>query len=168
MLITAAAKNSIDSRCGHVMTVSSGSFWTRTTASCLTSARSRYGLAAIGTRCLSISVVRRSGGAAGSVLRRWGASAGAASGGAAGSWLRSRGSVMSALPSLQRAADAAVLPDAPEVDGQEDGRHEGHQDDVQDVEAEQRVLADLDAAEEEQLAGRVEDRGVRGHVAADR
>ena len=41
MLIMAAAKNSIDSRCGQVMTVSSGSFWTRTTASCLTSASSR-------------------------------------------------------------------------------------------------------------------------------
>ena len=95
MLIIAAAKNSIESRCGHVMTVSSGSFWTRTTASCLTSARSRYGLAAIGTRCLSISVVRRSGGAAGSVLRRSGAAGVAPSLGAAGSWLRSRGSVIS-------------------------------------------------------------------------
>ena len=42
------------------MTVSSGSFWTRTTASCLTSASSRYGRADIGTRCLSISV-RRAG-----------------------------------------------------------------------------------------------------------
>ena len=40
-LITAAAKNSIDSRCGHVMTVSSASFWTRTTASCLTRASRR-------------------------------------------------------------------------------------------------------------------------------
>ena len=40
------------------MTVSSGSFWTRTTASCLTSASSRYGRADIGTRCLSISVRR--------------------------------------------------------------------------------------------------------------
>ena len=43
------------------MTVSSGSFWTRTTASCLTSASSRYGRADIGTRCLSISVARASG-----------------------------------------------------------------------------------------------------------
>ena len=42
------------------MTVSSGSFWTRTTASCLTSASRRYGRADIGTRCLSISV-RRAG-----------------------------------------------------------------------------------------------------------
>ena len=40
------------------MTVSSGSFWTRTTASCLTSASNRYGRADIGTRCLSISVRR--------------------------------------------------------------------------------------------------------------
>ena len=40
-LATPAARNSIESRCGHVMTVSSGSFWTRTTASCLTSASSR-------------------------------------------------------------------------------------------------------------------------------
>ena len=53
-----AARNSIESRCGQVMTVSSGSFWTRTTASCLTSASSRYGRADIGTRCLSISVRR--------------------------------------------------------------------------------------------------------------
>ena len=56
--ITPAARNSIVSRCGQVMTVSSGSFWTRTTASCLTSASSRYGRADIGTRCLSISVRR--------------------------------------------------------------------------------------------------------------
>ena len=48
------------SRCGQVMTVSSGSFWTRTTASCLTRASNRYGRADIGTRCLSISV-RRAG-----------------------------------------------------------------------------------------------------------
>jgi hypothetical protein len=41
MLIMAAAKNSMLSRCGQVMTVSSGSFWTRTTASCLTSASKR-------------------------------------------------------------------------------------------------------------------------------
>ena len=58
MLITTAARNSIESRCGQVMTVSSGSFWTRTTASCLTIASSRYGRADIGTRCLSISVRR--------------------------------------------------------------------------------------------------------------
>ena len=58
MLIIPAARNSIVSRCGQVMTVSSGSFWTRTTASCLTRASSRYGRADIGTRCLSISVRR--------------------------------------------------------------------------------------------------------------
>ena len=58
--MTPAARNSIVSRCGQVMTVSSGSFWTRTTASCLTSASRRYGRADIGTRCLSISV-RRAG-----------------------------------------------------------------------------------------------------------
>ncbi len=58
--MTPAARNSMASRCGQVMTVSSGSFWTRTTASCLTSASSRYGRADIGTRCLSISV-RRAG-----------------------------------------------------------------------------------------------------------
>ena len=52
------------------MTVSSGSFWTRTTASCLTSASSRYGCAAIGTRCLSISVRRV--GSTGSTSRRSG------------------------------------------------------------------------------------------------
>ena len=80
MLIMAAAKNSMLSRCGQVMTVSSGSFWTRTTASCLTRANSRYGLAAMGTRCLSISVMRRSGGAAGSVDRRSGWEAGGAAG----------------------------------------------------------------------------------------
>ena len=56
--MTPAARNSMVSRCGQVMTVSSGSFWTRTTASCLTSASSRYGRADIGTRCLSISVRR--------------------------------------------------------------------------------------------------------------
>ena len=58
MLITPPARNSIESRCGQVMTVSSGSFWTLTTASCLTIASSRYGRADIGTRCLSISVRR--------------------------------------------------------------------------------------------------------------
>jgi hypothetical protein len=41
MLMIPAARNSIVSRCGQVMTVSSGSFWTRTTASCLTSASNR-------------------------------------------------------------------------------------------------------------------------------
>ena len=56
--MTVAARNSIESRCGQVMTVSSGSFWTRTTASCLTIASRRYGRADIGTRCLSISVRR--------------------------------------------------------------------------------------------------------------
>ena len=63
-----AARNSIATRCGQVMTVSSGSFWTRTTASCLTRARRRYGRADIGTRCLSISVRRAgsTGGAPGS------------------------------------------------------------------------------------------------------
>ena len=68
MLIMPAARNSIESRCGQVMTVSSGSFWTRTTASCLTSASRRYGRADIGTRCLSISV--RRDGSTGATTRR--------------------------------------------------------------------------------------------------
>ena len=53
--------------------------------------------------------------------------------------------------SSQRPADAAVLADAPEVDGQEDRGDERQEHDVEHVEAQQRVLADLEAAEQEQL-----------------
>src|SRR5262245_19203530 len=49
---------------------------------------------------------------------------------------------------LQGSADAAVLPDAPEVDGHQDHRDDGHRDAVQHVEAEQRLLADEPAAEQ--------------------
>jgi len=73
----------------------------------------------MGTRCLSISVVRRSGGAAGSVLRRSGSFAG----GVTGTW----GFLV----------------------------------------AKKGVLADLEAAQQQQLAGGVEQRRERGHVGAD-
>src|SRR5687767_8893014 len=146
MLMTVAARNSIDSRCGQVMTVSSGSFWTRTTASCLTIASSRYGRADMGTRCLSISVRR-----VGSTGRT------------------TRFSVFSSvIGRSQRSRDAAVLANPPEVDGKEDGRHERQDHDVQHVEAEQRVLPDLQAAEDEVLDRRVDDRRVARHVQADR
>src|SRR5690242_21718454 len=117
MLIMPAARNSIVSRCGHVMTVSSGSFWTRTTASCLTIASSRYGRADMGTRCLSISV--RRAGSTGWTTRD--------SGFGSVFWsVIGRGS--------QRTRDAAVLADAPEVHRKQDGRHERKNHDVEHVE----------------------------------
>src|SRR5580765_6766665 len=108
MLIIPAARNSIVSRCGHVMTVSSGSFWTRTTASCLTSASSRYGRADIGTRCLSISV--RRAGSTGNTTRLSG------------------GDLVSVIS--ERSADPAIFPDPPEMDGQEDRCDQGEEHDV--------------------------------------
>src|SRR5262245_14786332 len=106
----------------------------------------------MGTRCLSISVVRRSGGAAGSVVRR---SGGAGGGAAAGSLDRS--SVIGRLlEALERAGDATVLADPPEVDREEQGAGQRQQDHVEHVEPEQRVLPHLDAAQEEQLRGLVE------------
>src|SRR3990172_1446174 len=151
MLITPAARNSIESRCGQVMTVSSGSFWTLTTASCLTSASSRYGRADIGTRCLSISV--RRDGSTGRTTR-------------VSPW--DFVSLTPRSPPSQRPGDAAVLPDPPEVDGHEDGGDQRECDDVEDIEPQQRVLADLEAAEQEDLAGDVEQGGVARHVRADR
>ena len=103
------------SRCGQVMTVSSGSFWTRTTASCLTSASSRYGRADIGTRCLSISVRR-----VGSTGRH--------------DPLLGLGRRLDVTRS-ERPTDAAVLADAPEVDGEEDGGDQRQEHDVAHVEA---------------------------------
>ena len=50
----------------------------------------------------------------------------------------------------ERPRDAAVLADPPEVDGQEDRGDEREDHDVEHVEPEQRVLADLQAAEQEQ------------------
>src|SRR3990172_9931177 len=150
-LMTPAARNSIESRCGQVMTVSSGSFWTLTTASCLTSASSRYGRADIGTRCLSISV--RRDGSTGRTTR-------------VSPWAFVSPTPRS--PPSQRPGDAAVLPDPPEVDGHEDGGDERECDDVEDIEPQQRVLADLEAAEQEHLAGDVEQGRVARHVRADR
>src|SRR5713101_891937 len=49
----------------------------------------------------------------------------------------------------QRRPREAVAPDAPEVDGHEQARDQRDEDAVEDVEAEQRVRADLAAAEEE-------------------
>ena len=93
-------------------------------------------------------MVRRSGGAAGSVLRRSGSA-----GGACGGDLGVLGLVAHGLLfGLQRTADTSVLADTPEVHGQEQRRHQRHQDHVQDVEAQERVLADLDAAQQQQLA----------------
>src|SRR3970282_2405243 len=114
----------------------------------------------MGTRCLSISVVRRAGGAAGSVRRRAGAS-GVADGG------RRVSSLIGVLGCLQRTGDAAVLPDPPEMDGQEEGGSQRHEDDVRDVEAQKRVLTDLQAAEDEQLRHRVEDRRALREVYTD-
>ena len=54
---------------------------------------------------------------------------------------------MSSVPDLQRARDAAVLADPPEVNRQEDDKHEREHQDVEGVPAEQGVGADLDAAE---------------------
>src|SRR5467141_3415108 len=124
MLIIPPARNSIVNRCGQVMTVSSGSFWTRTTASCLTSANNRYGLADIGTRCLSISVLRD--GSTGRTTR--------VSGGDFWSVIAQRS---------QRPTDATVLADPPEVDREEDGRRQREDHDVEHVEPQERVLADL-------------------------
>src|SRR5215211_3130264 len=46
-------------------------------------------------------------------------------------------------PRLERAGDAAVLADTPEVDRHQEGRHQRQKDDVQRIEADQRVLPDL-------------------------
>src|SRR5581483_886524 len=58
--------------------------------------------------------------------------------------------------SSERRAGEAVAPDAPEVDGEEEARHERDEDAVQDVEPQQRVRAHLAAAEQERA--RVVDR----------
>ena len=55
-------------------------------------------------------------------------------------------------PTLQRPADAAVLPDAPEVHDHQHGRDERDEDAVQNVEAQQRRGPDQ-AAGGEQRAG---------------
>src|SRR6476619_5125339 len=123
MLMTPAARNSMVSRCGQVMTVSSGSFWTRTTASCLTSASSRYGRADIGTRCLSISVRRV---------------------GSTGRTTRLSGGDFVSVIGSEGPADPTVLADPPEVDRQEDGRQEREHHDVEHVEPQERVLAHLE------------------------
>src|SRR6478736_4021698 len=146
MLMTPAARNSIVSRCGQVMTVSSGSFWTRTTASCLTSASSRYGRADIGTRCLSISVRRV--GSTGRTTRFSG------------------GDFVSVIS--ERPGDPAVLADAPEVHRKEDGGRQREDHDVEHVEPEQRVLPDLQAAQQDPVERRVDQRRVSAHVRADR
>ena len=61
-----------------------------------------------------------------------------------------------ASPGSERGPGEAVAPDAPEVHGHEEARDERDEDAVQDVEAQQRVRADLAAAEEE--GARVVDR----------
>ena len=48
--------------------------------------------------------------------------------------------VIGSSQALHRAADAAVLPDPPEVDDQEDGGDQREGDDVHDVEAQERPL----------------------------
>ena len=54
------------------------------------------------------------------------------------------------------------------MDRQEDGRDQGEDHDVQDIEAQQRVLAHLQSTQQDELRGRVEQRGVTTHVRADR
>src|SRR5688572_7568888 len=53
----------------------------------------------------------------------------------------------SVVSRLQRAGDAAVFSDPPEVDREEHGDCQRQQDHVQNIEAEQRVLRHLDATE---------------------
>src|SRR6185503_17360064 len=56
-------------------------------------------------------------------------------------------SIMSGAPS-DRSRDAAVLADAPEMDGHQDRGDQGDADAVQDVEAQQRAGADEPAGQE--------------------
>src|SRR5439155_5919348 len=57
-------------------------------------------------------------------------------------------SVIESRPPLQRPGEAAVLPDPPEVDGHEDDDDEREHKHVQRVPAQQRVGADLLAAQQ--------------------
>src|SRR3954451_898947 len=75
-------------------------------------------------------------------------------------------SVIDSPPVLQGTADAAVLADTPEVDSHEDHDHEREHEHVQHVPAQQRVGADLAAAEEHEAHLVSEDRGVAHHVRA--
>src|SRR5207302_8520050 len=69
--------------------------------------------------------------------------------------------------SLQRSAEAAVLADAPEVDGHEDHDDERKEEHVEYVPSKQGVGTDLDTAEQNELHLIAEHRRVPDHVRAD-
>ncbi len=60
---------------------------------------------------------------------------------------------------LQRAGDAAVLADPPEVDRHQERRDQRQEDDMQGVEANERRLADFFVTLEQEVDLRAEDRG---------
>src|SRR5437879_4825386 len=80
---------------------------------------------------------------------------------------RCSGTSVTALLSLlrlQRPGDAAVLADAPEVDGHEDHDHEREHEDVEDVPAQERLRAYLHPAQQGEADLLAEHRGVAHHV----
>src|SRR5688500_3598641 len=112
-----ATMNSMTSRCGHTIAVSSTRLSTRTTESCRTKASSRRRFSWPGNGCGP----------------RWRVIPG-----------------RSSLGSSERPRDPAVLPDAPEVDGDQEGGRERQGHDVEDVEPQQGVRTQLVAAEEDE------------------
>src|SRR5690606_37808921 len=75
-------------------------------------------------------------------------------------------SVIDVSSRSQRTGDASVLADPPEVDRHEDDDHEREEQDVEHVPAQQRLRADLGAAQQHEPDLRPEDQGVAHHVRA--
>src|SRR5215218_7869079 len=71
-------------------------------------------------------------------------------------------------PRLERAGDAAVLADTPEVDRHQEGRHQRQKDDVQRIEADQGVLPDLVVTAQHQVYLLADEWGGTANIRADR
>src|SRR5690606_28849538 len=79
-------------------------------------------------------------------------------------WARLRRCSGISVMRSQGSRDSAVLADSPEVDGHEDDDHEGQEQHVQHVPPQERLGADLGAAEQHEPHVGTEDRGVAHHV----
>src|SRR5918999_4081622 len=80
----------------------------------------------------------------------------------------SRGSGSRRTRPSERSRDPAVLPDPPEVHGQEDGYHERKRQDMENVPPEEGLSAHLAPSQEDELDLPGHERRVRPEARADR
>src|SRR5438105_2090471 len=180
-----AAMNSITRRCGQTIAVSSTRLSTRTTESCRTNASSRSRFSCPAKGCGPRGVVMLAGPAR---SRGPGMVSLLAAGyarppmnrprRARARWAQTLVARQHAVPSRletcglrardsQRSGDAAILSDAPEVDGDQETGGERERDDVQHIETQKCVRSELESAKHHEAELVADERRRAGDLVAD-